>query len=569
MATIPIEIVLQDAESPVEPTPTPEEETDIAVPETGIISNGNGSNNGIGSAASIILPAIIAVLAISALVAIIVHRYQKRKSDTEATKLSRKEKLATVASGTIAILAATVLVGNLVIPATKAATTVEPGTAELETDDKITIIATREQDSDTITATVKDTSYATANLDFGYKVTASMAEGLDNANLYLNGDETSEYYIAPVENARLGDNTWGYRLSEEDEDYLSIPLANTPATMVKGIAQIAEDTAVDIYYTVQIGKDMPNGTYIGELEYTLSPAIEYMQDFSTLTAEEKTATLTNMPEGKQYILKDIRDKNSYYISKLADGNVWMTQNLDLELNNQTKLTPANTNITADWIPENSTISFIGTSVSGWQNNNNVPYSADPGDVYYYTSNTNDNDMKYNSLAECEAERSDGTCQHYHAGNYYNWSAAVAMSDTSGYGDDDQYVNVETSICPAGWRLPKNRNADSPTEGNEQDTMISSYNSIVGELHSGCGGTCMMRDYLDGGFNKIRTAPLWLARSGYVNSGSLYATGGRGHYWSSTVSNSNGAYTLYFNSGNAYPASSDGRIYGYSVRCVAQ
>ena len=302
--------------------------------------------------------------------------------------------------------------------------------------------------------------------------------------------------------------------------------------------------------------------------------LTYMQDFASFSEAEKTSVLNSMTEGAEYQLKDNRDQTMYYIAKLADGNIWMTQNLDLDLisdptaEGYVALTPANTNITADWIPTNSTISFTDTSVPGWRDSYTAPYSADPGDIYYYTSNTSDNDIQYNSLAECKAA-GHTDCAHYHAGNYYNWSAAVAMSDTSGYGDDDKFVNAETSVCPAGWRLPKNRNADSWTEGNEQDTMISSYNGIVGELHSGCGGSCMVRDYLDDGFNKIRTAPLWLARSGNVHYGQLGATGFFGDYWSSTVFDSYSAYHLSFFSDGVYPANYGGRSGGYSVRCVAQ
>ena len=63
MTTIPIEVIIQDAESPVTPTPESGEETDIIVPDTGAGIVENGSNGGeIGSAVSIILPAIILVL---------------------------------------------------------------------------------------------------------------------------------------------------------------------------------------------------------------------------------------------------------------------------------------------------------------------------------------------------------------------------------------------------------------------------------------------------------------------------------------------------------------------------
>ena len=570
MATIPIEIILQDAEVPVDPTPTPESETNIVVPDTGTISNEKDSG-GISSSVGIILPIVMAILAIVTVIVLMVRKHHNKHFPSV---MNKKEKLATVASSTIAILAVTVLVGNLAIPATNAATSVEPGTADLETEAKITIVATREadNDSDTITATVKNTSYATANLDFGYKVTASMAEGLTNANLYLDGDETSGYYISPVTDRTLADNTWGYTLVEpsEESSYLSIPLSTKPTNIVKEIAKTAEDKPVDVYYTVQIDKDMPNGTYTGELEYTLSPAIEYMQDFSTLTPAEKTATLTYMPEGKQYILKDIRDKKPYYISRLADDNVWMTQNLDLDLKTDGSIVynSTNTNLPTGtvWEPERATIAKGELSSDTWQSDSENPYSYDVGDVYYYTSGTTGNDTQYNSLADCvSANHTEAECQHYHAGNYYNWTAAIASNDSSGY-TGTSYNNATTSICPAGWRLPVGPNTEDATY-REMISAIKSYNSILGSLVSDHGS--YYYPYLDGGFNAVRTTPLWLSRSGVVEYSSLRETTTTGDYWTSTEDGGGGgAYTTLFNS-NRFSFSDQGRRNGYSLRCLAE
>ena len=323
-----------------------------------------------------------------------------------------------------------------------------------------------------------------------------------------------------------------------------------------GIGQAYTDEAE---YTAELGETKDVTLYAQWKKLPVIGDLTYMQDFASFSEAEKTSVLNSMTEGAEYQLKDNRDQTIYYIAKLADGNIWMTQNLDLDLNNQTKLTSADTNITADWTPANSTISFTGTSVPGWQGSYTAPYSADPGDAYYYTSNTNNNDIKYNSLTECKAA-GHTDCAHYHAGNYYNWSAAVAMNDTSEYGDDDQYVNVDTSICPAGWRLPTGRDSGNTAASREWNAVL--YTEGVASSPTGDG-------YKSGGFNKIRTAPLWLARSGIVYYGSLYYTGGDGNYWSSTVYGSNNAYRLSFNSGNVYPASDNSRNYGYSVRCIAQ
>ena len=135
-----------------------------------------------------------------------------------------------------------------------------------------------------------------------------------------------------------------------------------------------------------------------------------------------------------------------------------------------------------------------------------------------------------------------------------------MNDTSEYGDDDQYVNVETSICPAGWRLPTGTDSKNTASSREWNAVL--YAEGVAKNPTGNG-------YTSDGFNKIRTAPLWLARSGKVSNGSLDDTGRIGVYWSSTVSSSGYAYHLSFGPGNVSPADGFAWSVGLSVRCVAQ
>ena len=280
-----------------------------------------------------------------------------------------------------------------------------------------------------------------------------------------------------------------------------------------------------------------------------------------LSEAEKISVLNSMTEGAEYQLKDNRDQTMYYIAKLADGNIWMTQNLDLELSTEKTLTPADTNITADWTPANSTISFTGTSVPGWQDDFYVPYSADPGPLYVYSSGTTSNDEQYTSLEACKEAHSDCSAKN-HAGNYYNWSAAVASNDTSSL--STQYANAPGSICPAGWRLPTGRDSNDTAASREWNAVL--YAEGVASSRTGNG-------YKSGGFNKIRRAPLWLARSGYVGGvgggGSLVYTGYNGYYWSSTVYDSFRAFGLDFGSSNVLSSRSISRVYGHSVRCVAQ
>ena len=49
--------------------------------------------------------------------------------------------------------------------------------------------------------------------------------------------------------------------------------------------------------------------------------------------QEMTSSICeNSPQLATKQLRDIRDGKYYWVTKLADGNCWMTQNLDLDLN---------------------------------------------------------------------------------------------------------------------------------------------------------------------------------------------------------------------------------------------
>lgn len=75
---------------------------------------------------------------------------------------------------------------------------------------------------------------------------------------------------------------------------------------------------------------------------------------------------------------------------------------------------------------------------------------------------------------------------------------------------------------------------------------------------------------DGGLGAemICGAPLYFVRSGYYYyGGSMGNLGSSGGYWSSTVSSTNFAYNLYFDSTLVYPQDLNNRGYGFSLRLV--
>ena len=284
-------------------------------------------------------------------------------------------------------------------------------------------------------------------------------------------------------------------------------------------------------------------------------SLTYMQD---MQASNCTASKEN--ETKRLI--DIRDGKYYWIAKLKDGNCWMVQNLDLDLNVNTPLTVDNTDITVDWTPTANT--QVG-AVTTFPSSSDLTFSFDPGE-YVYTAPAAQNSCGTSgitSLSQCTEKKwanvagwsaSDSVVgssdiandttktydAHYTAGNYYSYTVA-----TTGYTSSSG--TAPNSICPKGWQLP-------PSSGNKSyNTLFTSYGSSNGLLY---------------GAQDIRLAPLYFVYGGYVSSSSLYDAGSVGYYWSSTAYNSSNAYYLYFTT-SVYPSNGYLRSSGFSVRCVAR
>ena len=371
-------------------------------------------------------------------------------------------------------------------------------------------------------------------------------------------------------------------------------------------------------YAAYISKTQPADTYTGQVIYTLvhpasavpkvpvscnptgttigtgtSTDVVCMQD---ITSTNKFSVLASMTNETQYTLIDKRDEKEYKIAKLADGKVWMTQNLDLDLDSNTTYTNEDTDLgwnastntyqTASWTPSRSTYGATSDQIHEWCQggtwntedgyceNNNTPESYDPGNLYWdeATSDYSDWDGYYStcdfstSIPYCTGTSPlstytavSGTPQ-YHLGNYYNWPAAIASNNASIYGvyneNTGEYENLEThqSICPAGWTLPYafyNNNTDQ----NEGD---------FADLWTEYGWTD------NDGFNDIST--IWSAPLYFTPAGGFYGylgdVGGGGGFWSSVAGNDSDALGAGLGVGGyANPANYGNRYFGDSVRCL--
>ena len=128
-------------------------------------------------------------------------------------------------------------------------------------------------------------------------------------------------------------------------------------------------------------------------------------------------------------------------------------------------------------------------------------------------------------------------------------------------DDTRWQSQKTIYdpCPAGWRV-----LDGGTNGVWAKAVGSSgyfeyyYNSTSKGMN------------FSGKFESATT--IWYPASGclFRTHGTLSSVGYSGYYWSVTPAYGENAYYLsLYNSGDVYPAVSDYRSYGYSVRCLQE
>ena len=361
-------------------------------------------------------------------------------------------------------------------------------------------------------------------------------------------------------------------------------------------------------YAAYMSKTQPAGTYTGQVKYTLvhpsihvAPVIcnenattiseaKCLQDFAHVSEANRNSIIASMIPEQQYTLKDSRDGKTYTIAKYQVGNsgnydVWMTKNLDLDLqagetytNEDTDIgynTTTNSYETAAWSPARSTYTATtghihewcqgGTwnSQYGYCENNDTPESYDPGDLYWNATESDYSDW-YAYYNSCNFSTPTPTCDQtlnpistyvsstsstpqYHLGNYYNWAAALATNDSSQFNSSNL---VEQSICPAGWTLPR--------IGDGEDSFYSLWNQY-GFSSSSINGS-----------NKLWTSPLYFAAGGGF-SGTLYGVGLDGYFWSPVPNGSNGARGggFYVDGGDVSPSVRSGRYNDNSVRCVAR
>ena len=440
----------------------------------------------------------------------------------------------------------------------------------------------------------------------GYSVYAVGYSNNEEGNTKLINVEHPEYSIDTGLATSGLTSTWAMKLNNIPDDPSPTPPVIEPAydnayglvpqywtrvaSRPSGTTDMDEGSSFTTTYAIYTTSNQHAGTYNGQVKYVLThpstqPYVYYMQEV------DKWKNMIALEESVQAI--DMRDGKKYWVTKLKDGNIWMTQNLDLDIGgtNTAPLNSNNTDISTTasgsgiytdgytekdgvwtWNPVSTAITsnyyISDTSVkpSAWTTTSGytAPYSAEGGDTYYYTSNTTGNDTRYNSLQACKnASHTEDECKRYFVGNYYNWTAAIASNNSTNIGSTVGEI-ASNSICPKGWHLP---NASQTDNVNNEFGRMLYGEGITAALSNGNESVGYYDDVTS--FNKLRSNPYYFVRSGTIDGGTLNDPGVYGLYWSSTVSSSTYAYFLSFSGTVIYPGRNFDRYRGRSVRCVAR
>lgn len=327
----------------------------------------------------------------------------------------------------------------------------------------------------------------------------------------------------------------------QDQTASGVIQGANPQTVCTGASYAAGDTVtslatagdtVTLYAYWQVS---PQSSCISSpMISTVAPGINYMQ---SINSSNKSAVLSNLTLGALYQIKDSRDNQTYCVSKLADGNLWLLDNLALDLSDPAVLSGLNSTNTNS---SDTTLNYLKGISTGTVSDK---YATSAVSAIWVDSYS---DPRIYIVDGKNANTSDSlsdSAKTWKYGFYYNFCAASAGSYCYGaglsYGSPSG--NATEDICPKGWRLPV-----GGTDG-DFDTLYtnSNYNSAV----------------------TYRNA-LHLSLAGYISDGTAVSQGDDGYYWSSIRVYSGNMYNLNIDSSSVTPVDDFGRRYsGFSMRCL--
>ena len=261
----------------------------------------------------------------------------------------------------------------------------------------------------------KDTINVVTDAPLGYKLMISASSSsLNQASGSAKFNAVSGTLSSPV---TLGTDTWGFSLSEQN---LPIPSASstwagvsTTPTQIDSYDYATDESGrdLDIYYGINATTNLPTDTYSTVVTYTAMA--EGITEEAPLMQNYTYAECAALSTGSSTTLMDKRNGANYRVTKLADGNCWMTQNLRLD--------------------GGITLSYTDTNLPYGNSDVELPENIEEGDESFDTAM-----QIIRNLPGYD-------------GNLYNWCAATLNNTNC----STTTAEATQDICPKGWRLPSN------------------------------------------------------------------------------------------------------------------
>ncbi len=401
-----------------------------------------------------------------------------------------------------------------------------------------------------------------------------------SGNTNLTGRNNTNHKIPSITSSKtLGSmsNEWGYYgvLGDTEASY-------NPSTSFKAMTTSQQSVGtggatssnvtkkVTLFYGARVTSSAAEDFYGNTV--TLSVVAQprtITTPITTMQAFDKT-TCGKLNTHETLQLTDTRDNKKYWVTKMLDGNCWMSQNLALDLSTSKTLTSSDSDVSS-WRPGRNTTgsvttgSYISTETYSWDfgkyviisptvttacTQNDAGLSACSGQFANVSSKTPSSSPNFyqENGATYNASEYDA---HYLVGNYYQWNAA-----TAGTGGTITNTNASGSICPKNWKLPNYGDSSSVSWG----YMLTQYG--VNRNSSGISS-------VNSNTYNIALSPLFFVKGGYIDSNyqTFYNAGNTGNYWSlQAYSNADYAYSFGFNTSVGL-SNVGSRYYGYSLRCL--
>ncbi len=359
-------------------------------------------------------------------------------------------------------------------------------------------------------------------------------------------------------------STWSMKVSSDD--YSSYPITvlggyDYYSPVPNGFTKVAtrlsatdagespQGATLESTYHVSISPSQAADTYTGQVKYTLVHPNNAPAPIALFLQDTEAIELAVPNNGDTAVAMDARDGKDYMVGRLADGKVWLLDNLALDLTAagaSERITADNTNASAT-----SLNALFNGVADGGQDGNlaRVPVRSYSGSNFGLSYTEPIINSSYSD--ETLADATDGTIDHggdWTVGTYYNYCAASAGNHC--YDEYDGESDATEDICPSGWHMP------TGGDSGEYDTLYDSYDEY---------------DLDDSDHYLAFSNALHLPIVGdFRNDYKVSEMGRQAYYWASTnyYSYHMDAFYVYSENGSysAYNSSAE-RDYGNPVRCI--